>query len=173
MTFRPASLSKKEKILAISLAVLAVVMFLISGIVKHAVIVYQLTAFAAAIVSIELYLKYVGSSYVYEAADDAFKVYKITGKKSICVSSLDYEMSLSHVVSVHEYEERKAQFPKTNFNVNLCKNLAPQNYYLYFFEFNGKKSVMKFEPDEVFADYMNEKINAAWEKAEAENEEEY
>ena len=118
MTFRPASQSKKEKILAISLAVFAVAMFLVSGIVNYLVIVYQITAFAAAIISIEMYLKYVGSSYIYEAGDDAFKVYKVTGKKSICVSSLDYEMSLSHVVSKEEYEERKAEFPKTNFKLS-------------------------------------------------------
>ena len=32
---------------------------------------------------------------------------------------------------------------------------------MYFFEFNGKKSMMKFEPDKVFTDYVNEKIDNA------------
>ncbi|MBE6681511.1 MAG: hypothetical protein E7600_04405 [Ruminococcaceae bacterium] len=173
MTFRPSSKSKKEKILSISLAVAAVILFLVSGLVNRLVVVYQLTAFVCGILSIEMYLKYVGSSYIYEAAEDSFKVYKVTGKKSICVSSLDYEMSLSHVVSKEEYEERKDSFPKTNFNVNLCKNFAPDSYYLYFFEFNGKKSMMKFEPDQMFADYLNDKISAAWEKAENEDDEDY
>ena len=75
--------------------------------------------------------------------------------------------------SKEEYEERKDSFPKTNFNVNLCKNFAPDSYYLYFFEFNGKKSMMKFEPDQMFADYLNDKISAAWEKAENEDDEDY
>ena len=172
MTFRPKSNTKKESIIAILSAVVAVLLFIVSGIVPTLVIVYQISAFMLAIASIEIYIKYVASDYVYEAADDAFKVYKITGKKSICVSSLDYEMSLTHVISNTEYEEKKNELPKSNFNVNLCKNLAPENYCVYFFDFNGKKSMMKFEPDSVFTEYMNEKISKAWDMAENEDEEE-
>ena len=172
MTFRPKAISKKEKLIAILSAAFSIVLFFISGIVPTLVVIYQITAFLLAIASIEIYIKYVASDYVYEAAEDAFKVYKITGKKSICVSCLDYEMSMSHVVANEEYESRKDQFPKSNFIVNLCKNLAPQNYSVYFFEFNGKKSMMKFEPDAVFADYLNEKISAAWDIASAEDNDE-
>ena len=100
-----------------------------------------------------------------------FKVYKITGKRSICVSCLDYEMSLSHVISNAEYESKKNDYPKSNFNVNLCKNLAPDKFYVYFFDFNGKKSMMKFEPDSEFVEYINNKISKAWDMAETEDEE--
>lgn len=171
MTFRPKSNTNKEKIIAILSAVFAIILFFISRIVPTLVVIYQISGILLAIISIEIYIKYVASDYVYEAADDAFKVYKVTGKKSICVSSLDYEMSLSHVVSNDEYEERKDEFPKSNFNVNLCKNLAPQSYYLYFFEFNGKKSMMKFEPDLIFAEFINDKISNAWDMAEEDDEE--
>lgn len=174
MTFRPKSSSNKEKKLSLITAFCAALLIIISGIVNRFGALYQISAIILGVVSIEFYLKYVGSDYVYDADDDYFKVYKITGKKSICVSSLDYEMSLSHVVSKQEYEENKDKFPKTNFNVNLCKNLAPKEYSLYFFEFNGKKCMMKFEPDEVFTEHLNNLISAAWEKAEnEENDDEY
>lgn len=171
MTFRPKSVSKKEKIVAVLCAVFSIVLFAVSGIVPTLVVLYQISAFLLAVVSIEIYIKYVASDYIYEACDDCFKVYKVTGKRSICVSSLDYEMSLSQVVSNVEYDEEKERFPRSNFNVNFCKNLAPQSYYVYFFEFNGKKSMMKFEPDSVFADYINDKIAQAWEKSESQDEE--
>ena len=83
MTFRPENNTKKEKFLSLSIAALAVVLFLLSGVVNHLVVVYQISALISAVVSIELYMKYVGSDYIYEAADDYFKVYKVTGKKSI------------------------------------------------------------------------------------------
>ncbi len=171
MTYKPVSKSKKEKIIALLCALAAASLIIASGIINRFGGLYQISAIILGVVSIEFYLKYVGSDYIYDAADDYFKVYKITGKRSICVSSLDYEMSLSHVVSVKEYNENKDKFPVTNFNVNLCKNLAPEDYCVYFFEFNGKKCMMKFEPDEAFSNYINNKISDAWDKAESDDEE--
>ena len=164
MTFRPKSNSRKELILSIIMALAAIALFTASGFVNHLIILYQISALIFAVVSIQFYLKYVASDYVYDASDDSFKVYKITGKKSICVSSLDYEMSLSVVVPSAKYLSDKQKYPKTNFNVNLCKNFAPKHYCVYFFEFNGKKSMLKFEPDEIFVNYINKKIISAWEK---------
>ena len=161
MTYRPKSIGNKEKLLSLFTALCAVFLIIISGITNRFGGLYQISAIIFGVVSIEFYLKYVGSDYVYDAADDYFKVYKVTGKKSICVSSLDYEMSLSLVVSSAEYEANKDSYPRTNFNVNLCKNLCPENFSVYFFEFNGKKCMMKFEPDVIFAEYLNEKITLA------------
>lgn len=170
MTFQPKLKGKKEKVLAFLCAAAAVTLILLSGIVNRFGGLYQISAIVLGVISIEIYLKYVGSNYVYEAADDAFKIYRITGKRSICVSSLDYEMSLSYVVSKHEYNENKDKFPSYNFNVNLCKNLSPEEYCVYFFEFSGKKSMLKFEPDDAFIDYINKKIALAWESADNDND---
>lgn len=170
MTYMPVSKSKKEKLLALITALTAALLIVMSGIMQKFGGLYQISAIILGVISIELYLKYVGSNYIYDAADDYFKVYKVTGKKSICVSSLDYEMSLSHVVTKQEYEANKDKYPSTNFNVNLCKNLAPKDYSLYFFEFNGKKCMMKFEPDEAFSTYINNLISAAWDRAETDEE---
>ena len=161
MTYRPKSKSSKEKILALVTAAAAIMLFATSGFVNKFLALYQISAIILAITSIELYVKYVGSDYVYEAAENSLKIHKITGKKSICVCSLDYEMSLSLVVSSKEYLANKEKYPKTNFNVNYAKNLAPENYSVYFFMFNDKKCMAKFEPDDVFTQYVNEKINKA------------
>lgn len=166
MTFSPKPNGNKEKIISFLTAFSAILLILVSGVTSRFGGLYQISAIVLGVVSIEFYLKYVGSNYIYEAADDYFKVYKITGKKSICVSSLDYEMSLSYVIDSSEYEKNSDKFPKTNFNVNLCKNLAPKKFCLYFFEFNDKKCMMKFEPDEAFVSYINQKISLAWETAE-------
>ena len=171
MTYRPKSQGNKEKLLSLLFALFAVLLIITSGIINRFGGLYQISAIVFGVVSIEFYLKYVGSDYIYDAADDYFRVYKVTGKKSICVSSLDYEMSLSLVVNKSEYENDREKFPKVNFNVNLCKNLAPKEYSVYFFRFNGKNCMMKFEPDEAFARYLNNKISASLEKTEYDFEE--
>lgn len=161
MTYRPASNSKTAKSICCIGAATAVILFFASSYVSRFAFVYQLTALMFAVVCVEMYIKYVGSDYVYEATDKSLKIYKVTGKKSLCVCSLSYEASLSRVISSDEYLSHKDKYPKTNFNVNYAKNLAPNNYSVYFFEFNGKKSMMKFEPDKIFTDYVNEKIDNA------------
>lgn len=172
MTFRPALKNKNGILVAVISAVFSIMLILISGITNRFGGLYQISAIVFGVIAVEFYLKYVGSDYIYEAADDYFKIYKVTGKKSICVSSLDYEMSLSHVLSCKEYIENKDKLPKTNFNVNLCKNLAPADYSVYFFEFDEKKCMMKFEPDEVFTNYINGLIDRAWDSRE-ETDEDY
>ena len=161
MTYRPRASSDKTKRLCVVFAFFAVVLFAVSGFVQSFVFLYQITALILAVVSVEIYMKYVGSDYVYEAADSALKIYKVTGKKSLCVCSLDYAESLTKVIDSAEYLKNKQKYPKTNFNVNYAKNLNPDTFCVYFFEFNGKKSMMKFEPDKEFVTYVNQKIETA------------
>ena len=171
MTYRPILKNKKAVYISLASAVCAMLLIVLSGIFDRFGGLYQITAIVLGVISIELYMKYIGSDYVYEATDDCFKIYKITGKKSICVSSLDYEMSLSEVVSNKVFDSSNNNCRKYNFNVNFCKNISPSEYYIYFFEFNEKKCMMKFEPDDVFADYLNQKIRDAVADREALNEE--
>lgn len=161
MTYKPKSKTNKEKILAAITAFAAILLFASAGFVKMLPALYQISGVVLAVASVEIYMKYVGSDYIYEADDTSLKVYKVTGKKSICVCSLDYEMSETGVVSSSEYLANKEKYPKTNFNLNYAKNIAPKNYSVYFFLFKGKKSMVKFEPSDEFVAYLNEKINAA------------
>lgn len=170
MTYRPKNISNKEKILALVTAAAAIVLFVVGGFTEYFPGLYQISAIIMGIVSIELYMKYVGSDYVYEASENSLRIYKITGKKSICVCSLDYEMSLSEIVTADKYLEEKSKYPKYDFNVNYCKNLSPDKYCVYFFWFKEKRCMAKFEPDEVFVQYVNEKIRAALENAENDGE---
>ena len=103
MTYQPNSKNTPEKVLSLSMAILAVVLFSSSGFVEKFSGMYQITAFVFAIVSIQIYLKYVFSNYIYKATEDSLQVYKVTGKKSICVASLDYEMSMSQIINSEKY----------------------------------------------------------------------
>ncbi len=159
MTYRPKAVSNKEKTLCMLFAFGAIILFGASAFVPDLKLVYQITALVFAVVFVELFNKYVGSDYVYWLEGNSLKIHRVTGKKSVCLCSLDLTQSLSLVVSSQEYLKNKQAYPKTNFNVNYAKNLAPKEYCVYFFNFNGKKSMMKFEPDKVFAEAVNSVIS--------------
>ena len=161
MRSSPKSNNKKEKALSLVMAVVAVVLYVLTSVVHRFVVLYQLSALILAVLSVEIYLKYVFSNYIYEATETSLDIYKVSGKKNICVASLSYEMSITQIVSSEKYLNNKSEYPKTNFDVNYCKNINPENYFVYFFEFNGKKSMMKFEPDCEFVEYVNNLIAEA------------
>lgn len=161
MTFRPKNNTKKEYVLSITAGICAICLFILSGVVQNFKALYQISALLVAVFGVEVYVKYIANDYIYEATKKDLKVYKVTGKKSICIACLDYEMSLSDVVHVNEFEENKGSFPTAVTIVNYCKNISPKDYYVYFFKFNGKNTMLKFEPDKIFADYTNEAINEA------------
>lgn len=171
MTFRPTLNSNKEKTLSILLAIFAIILILLSGVFNYFVGMYQLFALVLAVTAIQIYMKYVGSDYIYSAEEDTFKIYKVTGKKSICVCSLDYDMSLTQVVPFDEYTNNKDNFPKHVKYVNFTKNMTSGVYSVYFFEFRGKITMMKFEPDIVFTDALNDKIRLALSQDEQDSEE--
>ncbi len=147
-------------------AITAIILFALSGFVNKFEIVYQLSSLIIAMISVQLYIKYVGSDYVYEATDKELKIYKINGKKSICVCCLDYEGSLTNVIDSREFFENKQNYKKYNFCVNYMKNINPQNYFVYMFEFNSKITLMKFEPDEVFVTFLNSNLKKVLENKE-------
>ena len=123
--------------------------------------VYQLVGLIFAIIGVTVFLNNVQSDYFYKVDDRNINVYRITGTKSVCVCSLSLEESLSEVVTAEYFYKNKSEFPKNKLAVNYCKNIFPKEYSLYFFNFNGKVNRMKFEPDEIFTNYMNEKIKLA------------
>ncbi len=159
MTYRPSSNSPKAKRLSVLFAVGAIALFAASAFVSSYEIVYQITAIVFAVIFVELYYKYVASDYVYQLEGGCLKVHRVTGKKTVCVCSLDLEESITQVIKSDEYLKDKKAYPKANYNVNFAKNLAPKEYYVYFFNFNEKKSMMKFEPDKIFADAVNSVIS--------------
>ncbi len=158
MRYNPLKKDNKAVTLTVISAVFAVILFATSAFVNSFVLLYQASALVLAVVSLQIYLKYVASDYVYEATDTDLKIYRVNGKKSICVASLSYECSKSSVMTEKYFFENRKSLPKYSYTVNYAKNIAPKTYSLYLFDFNGKTVRMKFEPDDVFTAFVNSKI---------------
>ncbi len=161
MTFRPPRKNMSAVYLSGFCMVFAVIAFYISSKVEMYIWIYQVSAIVFAVFALQVFMKYVQSDYVYKADEHDLKIYKITGDKSVCVCSLNYEESISGVVTAQQAAKNKNDYPPTKIALNFCKNIFPDKYSLYYFNFNGKASVLKFEPDEIFTNFVNEKISAA------------
>lgn len=161
MDYRPKRKNYKAALLSGFCTTFAIALFFVSSAFDAYRWAYQLAGLLLAIVGVQVFLINVQSDYVYKADQNDIKVYRVTGNKSLCVCCLSYEESLSEVVTAKYFLENKKSFPKNKLAVNYCKNIFPEDYSLYFFNFNGKVNRMKFEPDEIFTNYMNEKIRAA------------
>ncbi len=161
MTYRPPKKNMSAVFLSIFCFVFSVIAFYIAPRIGTYMWLYQISAIVFAVFALQVFMKYVQSDYVYKADEHDLKIYKVTGNKSVCVCSLNYEESISGVVPAGLVEKNKNGYPKTKIVLNFCKNIFPDEYSLYYFNFNGKASVLKFEPDEIFTNYINEKISAA------------
>ena len=161
MDYRPSRKDFKAALVAGFSLTLAIALFFISSNFHSYRWVSQLVGLVSAIIGVSVFFTNVQSDYIYKADENDIKVYRVTGKNSLCVCSLSYEESLSEVVTSKHFTEHKSEFPKNKLAVNYCKNIFPREYSLYFFNFNGKVNRMKFEPDSIFTNYMNEKIRLA------------
>lgn len=159
MTYNPIKLNNKAIVMCVLCAVIAIVLYVTSAFVTSFGVVYQITAIIFAVFSLQIYIKYIACDYVYKACDKDLKIYKVNGKKSICIASLSYDESKSRVMFLSEYNANKKTLPKHSYTVNYAKNLYPDNYCLYLFNFNGKTVRMKFEPDDKFVCYINSLID--------------
>ncbi len=158
MTCQVPQKDKRAQLLSLICIVAAVALYYTSSLVSAFIIVYQITALVLMIFGVEILLKYVMSNYEYEATENDLRIYKMTGRKTQCVCSLAYSESLSAVLTAREYEQSKASYPATKLAVNHCKNIFPREYAVYLFNFNGKPSLLKFEPDAAFVSYVNDRI---------------
>lgn len=173
MTFRPKAKNFKAPFLSGICALFSVASFYFATRVEMYMIVYQICAIVLAIIALQIYLKYVQCDYVYKLAEKELEIYKVSAGKSLCVCSLSYEESICEIVSSEAYKKEKKKYPKTQIATNYCKNIFPETYSLYFFNFNSKKAMLKFEPDDIFIEEFNKKINIAlFSKETEENENE-
>ena len=134
MRFSPLKKNNKATVLTIIFSVTAVVLFVISAFVSRFSAFYQISSLILAVYSIQVYLKYISSEYVYEATNENFKIYRVNGNKKTCVASLSYEKSKSLCISLEEFDLQKNTLPKYKYTVNYAKNIYPDEYCLYLFD---------------------------------------
>ena len=119
---------------------------------------FQLIAFVFAIAGIQVFIRYLASDFVYELSENNFNIYRVQGKKRVCLCSLDLTQSMSKVMPQKEYLRDKNTYGRPEMALNYCKNMSADSVYYYFFSFRDRRTMLVFEPSEEFADAMNARI---------------
>lgn len=155
MTFRPKIQNKISCTVFCFLLFVVFFCILLQSNAQSYIWVYQIFILIFSVAALEVLLKYILSDYVYELKDDKLRIFRIQGKKSVCVASIALSTAYGPVekslLSKHAIKQAKVK-------LNYCKNMYPESYYIFNFDFNGKNTVLKFEPDSIFVQAVNKQI---------------
>ena len=115
--------------------------------------IVQLAAFCFWTFGIWVLSRYTLTYFYYIIDGDNFRVVKVSGQKHTDVANI----SMRTGKFVKKLSEAKGRPPARN-RFNYCRNYAPAEKYVYFFEWNGVNAEIIFEPNEEFALLMSEKL---------------
>ncbi len=127
-----------------------------------------LAGFVLLCVTLMLVLRYVMSEYEYSVDGESFTVTRVMGKKRTDMCCI----SLSTAIELYKKQDYaalpKAEKAITKYSLN--QNIKADSY-VFLCEFNGRRTMVEFEPNEAFAGIMREQIAAAKKNADGENPE--
>ncbi|MBQ8862666.1 MAG: hypothetical protein IJ021_08010 [Clostridia bacterium] len=146
---------KQKKNTAVSLVamVFGCALFLISYFPERYAAFIQLAAFGFWAFSLWVACRYCLTSYYYEVEGDIFRIIKVMGQRRQVVGNISMRTGV-----FLEKESAAKKRPSARTRFNYCSNFAPQEKYVYFFEWNGTAAEIIFEPSEEFAAIMREHL---------------
>ncbi len=169
MRYSPENFNIKPLMITILLTVMAVFSLLFAGQMQNLKWLFQLLFLCLATAAIQIYLKYVLTKFEYVCDSENLSIYKIMGRKRLCVGSLALENSICEVIPYTDYVKNKEEYNK-NLVYNYTRNFKTENVYVYIFDFNGKNITILLEISKEYAEYINIHINEKM-KGELKNDE--
>ena len=146
-----------KMLLFVSVAVTAG-LFLISTLDVPFAGIAQLSAFAVLILSILFNVRYSLTEFEYAVGNGDFSVIKIAGnrRQQVCCVALESAIEL---YSKRDYDHLPSS-EKGIIKYSLNQNMKA-DCYVFLCNFNGKRAMIKFEPNEAFVSIMKREISAA------------
>ena len=131
-----------------------------SGIIK---IIYLFSGVIIATAAIQVTTRFIMCGYIYILDKTDFIIVRASGAKSVRVCDINLETA----IAIIEPEKNKKtadvekQFGRKTIKMNFCQNLFSDKIYSYIFEYDGKKSLIRFEGDENFIAEMKTRVEYA------------
>lgn len=156
---KPERNALQTKILIAVCALVTLGLFAASALIVEYGSLLNFAGFAALAVSILLVVRYCMTEFEYSVDNDAFGVVKTVGtrKQAICSLALDKSCEL---IKMSEYKLLPRE-KKAIIKYSLNQNIKAESY-VFLCVFNGKRTMVEFEPNDKFVAIVREKIaNAA------------
>jgi len=136
-------------------------LWVISVFIHRFKIIYELSGVVTAMAAVQVTTRFIISGYIYILDKTDFIVVRADGKKSARVCDINLDAAIGISEKNKKFADIKKQFGKIKVRMNFCQNLFSDKSYSYIFEFNGKKTLIKFECDENFIAEMKKRIEYA------------
>jgi len=123
--------------------------------------IYQFSGVITAMIAVQVTTRYIISGYIYLLDKTDFIIVKANGKKSARMCNINLETAIGISEKNKKFAEIEKQFGKIDVRMNFCQNLFSDKAYSYIFDYEGKKTLIKFEGDDNFIAEMKKRIELA------------
>ncbi len=137
------------------------VLFLLSTCVLSYAALIRLTAFISLIASILLVVRYALTEFEYSVSNGDFAITRITGNRRQVVCNVSLETAVNFIEK-RDYDHLPSS-EKAIIKYSLNQNMKAKSFVLLF-DFNGKKSMIEFEPNPEFVAILKNEIKLISEK---------
>ena len=136
-------------------AIITAVLFLISTLTQQYASAVRMLAIIALMAAILLNVRYSLTEYEYIVENGDFSVVKITGnrRQTVCCVALSTAISL---LEKRDYDHLPSS-EKAVIKYSLNQNMIADSY-VFLCEFNGKKAMIEFEPNDAFVTILKKEI---------------
>ena len=148
----------QTRVLVFSCAFVTLLLFFISTVVKSYSAFIEFCGFAALMVSILFVVRYPLTEFEYAVDDTGFAVTKIIGNRRqvICNLALDSAIAIYDKKTYKSLPRNEKAIIKYSLNQNMVANS-----YVFVCVFNGKRTMVEFEPNEEFVRIVKNAIENA------------
>lgn len=162
---KPERNIRQVKLLLFLSAVITALVFLASTLVPSYSALIQLFGFLVLVVAIWLNVRFSLTEYEYAVGNGDFSVIRITGNRRQTVCNIALE-SATDVIAKRDYDHLPSA-ERAIIKYSLNQNMFAESY-VFLCEFNGKKTMVEFEPNVEFVSILKNEIKLA--KRDNENE---
>lgn len=150
--------AKVRLLAAVSVAV-PLVAFLIATLMESYASFMNMLGLVSLMTGILLNVRFTLTEYEYGASPECFSVVKILGSRRTEVCNIDLSTAIG-LYKESDYEHLPAS-EKGRIKYSLTQNICARDVYVFLCEFNGQRTMIRFEPNGAFVAILRDYIEAA------------
>lgn len=155
---KPERNIRQVKLLLFLSAGITALIFLVSTLVPSYASLIQLTGFLALVIAIWLNVRFSLTEYEYAVGNGDFAVIRITGNRRQTVCNIALETAMD-VITKRDYDHLPSA-ERAIIKYSLNQNMFAESY-VFLCDFNGKKTMVEFEPNIEFVSILKNEIMLA------------
>lgn len=155
---KPERSVKQTRILLFCCAFVSCGLFFLSTVVPAYKAFIEFCGIAAVLVSILLVVRYSLTEFEYAVGNGCFTVTKIVGNKRTVICNVGLESALD-LITKRDYDHLLSS-EKAIIKYSLNQNMRAESY-VFLCSFNGKRTMIEFEPNYAFVGIVKQEIKIA------------